>query len=75
MQSFFTTFPEVSYDVFSRYMLAQQSFAEKSRLTKGAIELAFIRSTRGDGVTGLRGTLCRGEFYECMLRCAHAWAK
>lgn len=69
-----SSYPEVCFDVFLKYIQSCQSFAEKSRLTKQAIELAFIRSTRNDGVKGLRGTLCRGEFYECFLRCAFAWA-
>ena len=69
------TFPEVSFEVYLKYLQSCQSFAEQSRLPKGNIELAYIRSTRGDGVTGLRGTLCRGEFYECILRCAYAWAQ
>ena len=41
------------------------------RLPKAILENAFIRATRDDDGYGLAGTLCRGEFFETILRVAH----
>jgi len=32
------------------------------------ISLCFQRATRGDEVSTVNGTLCRGEFFEMLLR-------
>lgn len=73
----FSSYPEVNWDAFKRMIDRSQGSGsvQKMLLNKQALELAFIRATRNDGVNGLRGALCRGEFFECIVRCAFAWAK
>ena len=39
------------------------------------VQNAYIRATRNDEKTGLRRTLCRGEFMEGILRCAQNWVQ
>ena len=41
-------------------------------LPRAIVDNAFIRATRDDEGFGLAGTLCRGEFFETILRVAHA---
>ena len=36
------------------------------------IDLVLIRATRGDEAYGLQGALCRGEFFETILRLVHS---
>jgi len=37
-------------------------------LPRSKIELSYMGATRTDGGKGLAGTLCRGEFFELILR-------
>lgn len=55
-----------------RMILENQPEEEVELLPRPAIELAFIRATRGDDGFGLAGTLCRGEFMETLLRALRA---
>lgn len=61
--------------MFISNLMHHQSPQEQERLPRSKVELAFIRATRGDAGQGLRGTLCRGEFFECMMRLCHQWVK
>ena len=64
-----TTFPEINWEAFITKMLGEQkNEKEKKTLTRAHMELAFIRATRGDDAVGIKGTLCRGEFLEVLLR-------
>jgi hypothetical protein len=38
------------------------------KLPQSMISLCFQRATRGDEVSTINGTLCRGEFFEMLLR-------
>lgn len=62
-------FPEISSTSFIDMMNdAQETFAESEQIQRAWLENAFIRATRGDGESGLRGQLCRGEFFDCIVR-------
>ena len=66
--SFYKSYPEISYFVFTKMVLSIQTEAMQKRLPSAMIDLAFQRATRGDEGQTLQGTLCRGEFQEILLR-------
>lgn len=66
-KSFETTYPEQDARTFINLML------KGNHLQKSKVENAYIRATRNDEKKGLRRTLCRGEFFEGILRCAQCW--
>ena len=66
------TFPEIGAQVFIEMMMRHQSSKDADRLPRARIELAFIRATRGDTGSKLAGTLCRGEYFETILRLCRA---
>ena len=63
---------EVESHCFLQSIYAYQDQKEMERLPRARVELAFMKATRGDAGAGrqLSGTLCRGEFFECLLRLA-----
>lgn len=63
-----TTYPEISAKAFMTAIINRQTPREKNLLPAARIELAFIRTTRADDGRGMKGTLCRGELLEIVLR-------
>lgn len=45
-----------------------EKLGKKHQIKQEIIETQFIRATRHDGQTGLRGALSRGEFTNVLLR-------
>ena len=66
-----SSYPEISSSTFLQMIMKYQDEKEESKLPRAMIELSFIRATRGDEGYGLRGTLCRGELLETLLRLNH----
>lgn len=51
----------------------QESFSGKQKLQKAHVELAFQSATNTDGVSGLRGAMCRAELLNFLIRLARTW--
>ena len=65
------TYPEVSNIAFMHSITSvQDNDLEKGLMSKGKIEVSYIRATRNDASNKLGGTLCRGEYLELLLRLA-----
>ena len=63
------TYPEISSKCFiDTIMVNQKGFPKNEQLPRAFIENCYIRATRGDGVKGLNGKLCRGEYLDVVLR-------
>ena len=62
------SYPEVSAEALMSTILSLQTEQDQAELPRARIEVAFIRTTRADEGRGLKGTLCRGELMELLLR-------
>lgn len=64
-----SSYPKISYETIMTSILEQQKTEEEKKgLQRSQIELAFMGSTRIDGVKGLGGSLSRGQFLETIIR-------
>ena len=60
--------PQISNLVVISWMANELEQVFPDKIDKPSIELAFMRATSGDDAAKLGGQLCRGEFFEFMLR-------
>lgn len=67
-------YPEIDASTFLEAVMAQQSKLPDgvAPLNRAEVELAFLSATRNDKVGRMKGALCRGEFFEVILRLAVA---
>lgn len=67
-------YPEIDATAFLEAVMAQQARlpAGSTPLTRAEAELAFLSATRNDKAGRMKGALCRGEFFEVVLRLARA---
>ena len=65
-------YPEIDWDTWFTLIESCQrqssdggaENSETQHLSQSQIELLFIIATRNDGIKGMKGSLCRGEFLE-----------